>query len=112
MKNKEELELEYPQPRRENFDMQMSAAFDELQAYRDTGLDPQQVRNSERALELVAGILDKKIKELADLQKEVISLAQESVEREKKLAKLEAEVAHWAELAREGKVVVLPCVPI
>ena len=42
-------------------------------------------------------------KELKRLQKEVASLAIESIEREKTLAKLEAEVMVWAKAEQEGR---------
>jgi hypothetical protein len=43
------------------------------------------------------------------LQKELAQLAIESVEREKALAKLEAEVAVWAQAEADGRLVELPC---
>ncbi len=49
--------------------------------------------------------------QLAAIQKEVASLAIESIEREKTLARLEAEVMVWAKAEQEGRLVVLPCKP-
>ena len=47
--------------------------------------------------------------EKEELLKEVIRLAQESVKREQKLAKLEAEAEIWAEAGQERRLVILPC---
>jgi len=58
-----------------------------LFAYEDTDLTPEGVVN---------------------LQKEVARLARESIEREKALARLEAEVQVWADAERDGQLVVLP----
>jgi len=51
--------------------------------------------------------VNRKTAECEYLQKEVISLAGESVKHETTLAKLEAEAAHWAEAEKEGRLVVL-----
>lgn len=45
--------------------------------------------------------------DVVELQKEVIRLAQESVDREKTLANLEAEVAVWARTEKEGRLIIL-----
>lgn len=57
---------------------------------------------------MVDGFVDL-LDEIERLTKEVTHLAIESVEREKALSKLEAEVSVWAEAEQDGRLVVLPC---
>ena len=60
-------------------------------------------------IESLQAQLAERDKELKRPQKEVAALAIESIEREKTLARLEAEVMVWAKAERDGLCVVLPC---
>jgi hypothetical protein len=67
------------------------------------------IANAREDIPFLLGQLAERDKELKDLQKEVASLAIESIEREKTLARLEAEVMVWAKAEQEGRLVALPC---
>ena len=69
-------------PRTDNFDMQFSAAFDELKAYRETGLEPEDV-----------------------------NLMIQCVHEDHEPFSTAAHIYELLQAEREGRLVVLPCVP-
>lgn len=133
-----ENELEESPFTHENKGVYYGNAIDRLAAYEDTGLTPGDVKDlqalceenglakyvdlivqakrqmgkdNERSIEQDERIeqLEAELVEYEHLQKEVTQLARESVEREKTLARLEAEVAELAKAKADGRLVELPC---
>lgn len=62
-----------------------------------------------KTVEKLCDALEESQEQNKQLMHEVCKLACESVEREKTLARLEAEVEGWAKADQEGRLVVLPC---
>ena len=70
----------------------------------DGCIEEQSVRHWQIVMRESADLIESLQAQLAALQKEVASLAIESIEREKTLARLEAEVMVWAKAEQEGRL--------